>query len=616
MLTHGPAHSAASASAERLERRLPASLGSLAVLAFYAAGAICLYVPVLPFSTTHIFACPCEDAAQQSWFIGWMTYSLEHASNPFFTSVINIPYGVNLIVNTSTPLVGVLVSPVTAALGPVAGINVAMRLAFWTSSASMFFVLRRLGLRTPAAALGGLIYGFSPYVIGQAYGHLQMAYIFVPPLWLLGLVRLTKGVWSERRTGLWLGALAVIQFFVGIEILISLIICSLLGLVVGLLLARPSLSPVVRSLFTVAAWGGVVVVPALVVPVWYLLLGPQALAGPQQPVAVLGGIHGDILSPIVPTSLQAFAPGGLARVGNGFGGGSVAENGVYIGIPALIVAAVGAYLGRRERWIACLAPVGVAAYILTLGPHLTLAGRATGLKLPFDVFSHLPILQDQVPLRYSLYVQLAAAVLVAYALHRGLAAWRHRGAAATARVYGGMAAVGLAVMLVGLSLWPSAPYPSPATSTPHMFVSSEAKDIPANAVTLVYPYPQFPIDQAMLWQAETGFRFRLLGGYVYNTTSSGGSSLVPPTLRPALVQTFLADAYSGAGTDSGLLTGVRRSSVAKAMRSLLHRYHVRAIIVAPVGRHFGAVVRVVTVAAGQPPLRVGGVFLWLVQRHR
>jgi len=42
-----------------------------------------------------------------------------------------------------------------------------------------------------------------------------------------------------------------------------------------------------------------------------------------------------------------------------------------------------------------------------------------------------------------------------------------------------------------------------------------AAALPARSVVLAYPYPSYPDDQAMPWQAEVGFGFSPVGGYVY-----------------------------------------------------------------------------------------------------
>ena len=58
------------------------------------------------------------------WFLRWTPFALLHGLNPFFTTYANYPYGVNLVTNTSSPLLGVLGMPVTLVAGSIATFNV------------------------------------------------------------------------------------------------------------------------------------------------------------------------------------------------------------------------------------------------------------------------------------------------------------------------------------------------------------------------------------------------------------------------------------------------------------------------------------------------------------
>ena len=59
-------------------------------------------------------------------------------------------------------------------------------------------------------------------------------------------------------------------------------------------------------------------------------------------------------------------------------------------------------------------------------------------------------------------------------------------------------------------------------------------------MTITYPYLTAFSLPPMLWQAEDGFGFRLLGGYAYHPDASGGPSLFPSVMNPPNLQRFLA----------------------------------------------------------------------------
>ena len=101
------------------------------------------------------------DMTQMAWYLAWTPHALVHGDNPFYTTALNHPDGVNLAQNTSAPLLGLVTAPLTLAVNPVASINLLLWLAFPLSAAAMYFVLRRGEVWPPAALLGGALYGFS-----------------------------------------------------------------------------------------------------------------------------------------------------------------------------------------------------------------------------------------------------------------------------------------------------------------------------------------------------------------------------------------------------------------------------------------------------------------------
>ena len=58
-------------------------------------------------------------------------------------------------------LPGMLLAPVTLLAGPQASLTVLLTAGFAGSAFALMAVLRRWGASTPAAALGGGVYGFS-----------------------------------------------------------------------------------------------------------------------------------------------------------------------------------------------------------------------------------------------------------------------------------------------------------------------------------------------------------------------------------------------------------------------------------------------------------------------
>ena len=88
--------------------------------------------------------CGCGDPAQEVWFMAWPAWAITHLHSVFFSGVVNVPHGANLLSNTSGPLVGVVLAPVTWLFGPVTATNVALTLAPALSAWACFAAIRPL----------------------------------------------------------------------------------------------------------------------------------------------------------------------------------------------------------------------------------------------------------------------------------------------------------------------------------------------------------------------------------------------------------------------------------------------------------------------------------------
>src|SRR5580692_10962368 len=172
-----------------------------------------------PTSTT---TCGCGDTSLFTWFLDWPAYAAAHGLNPLYSTAIHVPYGVNLLANTSVLAVGVVLAPVTWLFGPVATLNVALTLAPALSALAMFVLLRRWISWSPAAFIGGLLYGFSPFIlISLTDAHLMLGMAPIPPLIVVCLDELlVRQRRSATRTGAVLGLLVAVQFLIGSEVLV------------------------------------------------------------------------------------------------------------------------------------------------------------------------------------------------------------------------------------------------------------------------------------------------------------------------------------------------------------------------------------------------------------
>src|SRR5215471_4541881 len=250
-----------------------------------------------------------NDPIQTMWTLGWPLHALALGQNPWLTDYLDYPGGVNLMW-TPTPLApAVLLGPITTVWGPIVSYNLLMTLgpalSAWAASAA----IRRLVPNHGAAFLGGLLYGFSPYVMAHELGHLGMVMAWLPPLVLLLLHELLIRMrWPATLSGALLGLVAGLQLYTSSELLATTALVAILGLAALLVVARLHRTPLQPALSALARGGGVALALGLTLGAPGLLtmeLGPQVVHGLIQPPDTFVT---DVGSLVVPNHLRLIAP--------------------------------------------------------------------------------------------------------------------------------------------------------------------------------------------------------------------------------------------------------------------------------------------------------------------
>jgi len=223
------------------------------------------------------------DPSTDAWFLQWVCYALVHLHNPLVSDWGNYPYGVNGVTNLSMPLLGVLGAPVTLAFGGFVTTTLLFTLAFPLSALSGYALIRRWVRWRPAAFAGGLLYGFSPYLVAHGGSHLNLVFVPLPPLIFLALCRITSD--GPRRAwtgGVVLGLLCVAQFLISAEIGVSTVITGTLGLAIAAAVdrdaARERWKPAARAIGIASGLTALL----LAYPLWLLIAGPARISGPVQ----------------------------------------------------------------------------------------------------------------------------------------------------------------------------------------------------------------------------------------------------------------------------------------------------------------------------------------------
>lgn len=560
---------------------------STRALAVYLVIALLLFRAGWVSPTTHNIGGP-GDPPFNMWLLRWTPWALSNGQSPLFTDHLNFPFGVNMMWNALVPLHALVLWPVTALAGVVAAYNTFITLNVVLSAWAGYLVLRCFVERKTAAFVGGLLYGFSPYMMAQSLDHPTLTAAYLPPVLLLLLREILV---RQRRSALWMGALlglvASVQLFIAEEMLAAQVLVAGLGLLLLVTLHPKAVRA--RWCHAAGALGAAAAVFVLVCS-WPLLVqffGPQRLTG--------GSVHEpnvyvtDLANLVMPTEVQALSPSSLTDQQQGWTGNRSEWDG-YLGIPLLIVlvAVVARHWRRSEVRFAGLAALVVT--ILSLGPNLRVNGYDTGFPLPWRVFGSLPLLDHLLPARLMLFTFLLAALVVAIAVDR--VRWEGRPRR--------LLPAGVAGVAIGVTLMPNLAYPSTPVPVPSFFTNGSVNLIPEGSVALLAPIQQLYPAEPMLWQAEADLHFRIPHGYFFAPDENGE----PTYGSPFSVLSVMMYRVQINGEQPELTPDVRR-----ALADDLRMRDVQSVIVGPMNNQ-DQMVRFFTELFGQSPQAFDRVFLW------
>ena len=434
------------------------------------------------------------------------------------TAAMNWPDGVNGAWNTSVLGLAIPLAPVTWLAGPVVAYTCAIVLSPVAASLAAAALLTRFADRT-AAYGASLLYGFSPYLIAQAGGHLNLSFAVLPPvvgafLWRAATApvggALRARVLDAVPWGVLLGGALGWQFYVSTELLAGTFLATIVAALVLVVVLRGRLLPRLVPLLASSA-AAVVTALLLAAPLLTtMLLGTGAPRAALRPHGVWNNDLADLVTPSQHTALAGAGPEIPRAMGI-----DPAEVGGYVSLVWLVV---GAYAlvrhwrsPRHGLLVRVLGLTGAGVWLLSMGSPLTVLGHPLPLPGPFRLVEHLPILHNILPMRLSVHVTLALSGLTAVFLHHAL---RRPVRSAVAPV---VAVTAVAVLIAPTDV-PSRPLHIPAA------ISSGALEdaLPQGAVVKALPAPRAVAEpayaQAMALQAAAGMHYRETGGYFIGST--------------------------------------------------------------------------------------------------
>jgi hypothetical protein len=615
-------------SASAVEETLSGSLrrrriaASLAVVCAYLVLGLAAFWSDLPHISGAVFSgATLGDPQLSLWEVSWEHYALLHGLNPFFSHAMFVPGGLNLGMNTATPLLGFITTPLALFLGPVTILNLIAVAAMPLSAISAFFVLRKWKVWLPAAAIGGLVYGFGPNTVGQNLDlHIYLTFIPLPPLIAATMVAIIRRRAISWRLGLLLGILFSAQYLIMPEVAAYVVILGVAAIAL-VAIRRPALvrelaKPVAATTFI----AGFVSLVLLAYPVWMLVAGPQHVPTPPHPPNNPYD-ENDLLNFFVPGPTQHVSFG-MRYLGNQVVDRLLTAEDSYIGIPVLLAVGYLVYRSWRVPRVQLSLALLLLSALLTLGPHLVVDGHSTDVPLPFLILDHIPLFNSIVPPRLAFGVDTSLAALIAFSLDKirqderaSLPRGPRRRWGAPALTSGPLAVIVLVVLAV--TLLPQWPY---ATTRATTLPTQIRQAVPAgDPVALTYPYATYFHVQPMVWQVNDNFDFRLLGGYGFHPWPRSADPsgylgldrpLEPVPMNPEGLQRFLAN------QEGVTLYGPRPaldSSLVAVTRATLSKYHVKVVIVDRSAHGSRLVVKLFKMALGLPTATARSFVLWDVR---
>jgi hypothetical protein len=538
-----------------------------------------------------------EDVALLAWFMRYAATAVAHGHLPaLVTTAMNAPRGINLMWNTSFLLPGIALAPVTLLAGPQVSSTIVLILGFAGSAASLFWVLRRWGVSSIAAALGGAIYGFSPALLDSAIGHYQLQFAVLPPLIIHAALRIVTGRGSAVRTGVWLGLLTAAQLFTGEELLALTAVAGLLF--VALLAAshphavRDRARDIALGLATGAAVAIVICGHAL----WVQLHGPLTEHGSWEPLGHFTSHLSAFVTP--PGTLLFHTPASAAAAASS--PQFLPEYLAYLGWPLLAVLVVAAIRYWRHPKVRAAAVTWAVLELFSLGSdsRTFLGFRCPGGVLPWHWLQGLPLLGSVLPDRFAVVADGAAAALLAFSLDLARSA---------APEGSGWAQRNWPFAVALLALLPLIPLPvqaGPVSPVPAGWQAAFGRlRLAPDARVLVVPVPYSHAPEPMRWQADTGEPGSLIGGWFVGPDEAGQATVeyFGPNGAENPAAVYLDDLWSGSAT---VTAGVPRAQI----RAAVAYWRPAAVVaVTSPGSRLG---RVLSEFFGRPSFRVGQVLAW------
>src|SRR5208282_2542837 len=255
-------------------------------------------------------------------------------------------------------------------MGEPATYNIFAMLMAPLAAFSAFLLCRRVTGAFWPSVLGGYIFGFSSYMLGEVLSHLNLVAVFPVPLIVLVTLKKLDGEISAQRSAILLAALLTIQFLCFPELFATVTLVGGFSLLLAFVLFDSDVRIRLRSLVSPII-GAYLISTAVLSPYFYYLLAFGHPSGSFWPPS---RYCADLIGFLVPRQTIWWGCADFATAISGRFAGTIMENGDYLGVVLIVFIEI----FRRRFWPT---PAGkfltisfLAIIIATIGPTLHIAG--------------------------------------------------------------------------------------------------------------------------------------------------------------------------------------------------------------------------------------------------
>jgi hypothetical protein len=389
----GPADPAATQASGRRFRSRPVVIHLAVLVAYLAAGVGETWPRVTQLSGRLPGT---ADASGYVWDFWWVARQVWHLHDPWITGNMAAPAGMPLGYDTTMPLLGVVMSPVTLAFGPSVSYTLATLILPGLLCYAMYRVARLWVTSQTGAIAAGALFGFSTMLVWQDQLHINLAAgELLLPLTLEASVRLRRR--PRARQALILGVILGAAVLVNQESAVMAGVLAVAALLPWLL--RHPRPRRIGSAALAALVAAVVASPQLVAMAHQASSG-AATTSPQT-IARWDSRFGVPLPTLFSPSPR-LADFGLTGLAKAYQYSQPGDGRPTYGLILTLLAVAGLVIAWRRgaAWRLALLWIGSAA--LALGPVLLLIGNHK--YVPFASVWHGVVVSDALP--YTWFVRI------------------------------------------------------------------------------------------------------------------------------------------------------------------------------------------------------------------